>query len=237
MIFLCFSERVGSINGFPTKLSSQPRLFSAAQVQALRLKKKYDAFVGDVTKEKNYNCGPCPKSEFLFGSYPRKVYTFNPSINLNWEGAIFDWDGVIVDSSDLHQKSWEALAVELNLPLPSDHFEKGFGKRNETIIPEILKWTQDCSQIEAWGKRKEELYRKMAKYEGIKLAPGAFDFLTKTNLIGIKCSIGSSTERKNIQLAIEQHDLSKFFKGAACSEDVKKGKPDPEVFLPLIFFR
>ena len=150
---------------------------------------------------------------------------------MNWEGAIFDWDGVIVDSSDLHQKSWEALAVELNLPLPSDHFEKGFGKRNETIIPEILKWTQDCSQIEAWGKRKEELYRKMAKYEGIKLAPGAFDFLTKTNLIGIKCSIGSSTERKNIQLAIEQHDLSKFFKGAACSEDVKKGKPDPEVFL------
>ena len=54
------------------------------------------------------------------------------------KGAIFDWDGVIVDSSDLHLKSWEALANELKLPLPNDHFEKGFGKRNETIIPQIL---------------------------------------------------------------------------------------------------
>ena len=49
-------------------------------------------------------------------------------------GAIFDWDGVIVDSSDLHLKSWEALANELKLPLPNDHFEKGFGKRNETKL-------------------------------------------------------------------------------------------------------
>ena len=35
--------------------------------------------------------------------------------------------------------------------------------------------------------------------------------------------------KKNIDLAIEQHDLSNFFVGAACSEDVKNGKPDPEV--------
>tara|TARA_B100002019_G_scaffold291182_1_gene310642 strand:+ start:7060 stop:7722 length:663 start_codon:yes stop_codon:yes gene_type:complete len=150
---------------------------------------------------------------------------------LNWEGAIFDWDGVIVDSSDLHKKSWEALASELLLPLPPDHFEKGFGKRNETIIPKILKWTQDRSEVEAWGKRKEEIYREMAKINGIKLAPGAVDFLTKTNAIGINCAIGTSTERKNIELAIEEHGLSDFFQGAACSEDVKKGKPDPEVFL------
>ena len=37
-------------------------------------------------------------------------------------GAIFDWDGVIVDSSDLHLKGWEVLANELKLALPNDHF-------------------------------------------------------------------------------------------------------------------
>jgi len=46
-----------------------------------------------------------------------------------------------------------------------------------------------------------------------------------------RCSIGTSTERKNVELAISQHDLSKYFLGAACSEDVSRGKPDPEVFL------
>lgn len=150
---------------------------------------------------------------------------------MKWEGAIFDWDGVIVDSSNLHQKSWERLSEELGLPLPQDHFEKGFGKRNETIIPTILKWSQDNQEIDAWGKRKEEIYREIAKTEGINLAPGAKEFLGKMCILNIKCSIGTSTERKNVELAIEQHGLHNFFRGAACSEDVKQGKPDPEVFL------
>jgi beta-phosphoglucomutase-like phosphatase (HAD superfamily) len=146
-------------------------------------------------------------------------------------GAIFDWDGVIVDSSDLHLKSWEALANELKLPLPNDHFEKGFGKRNETIIPQILGWSKDPAQINHWGKRKEEIYRELGNKDGIKLARGSKDFLKQSPASTFRCSIGTSTERKNVQLAISQHDLSQYFLGAACSEDVLKGKPDPEVFL------
>ena len=146
-------------------------------------------------------------------------------------GAIFDWDGVIVDSSDLHLKSWEALANELKLPLPNDHFEKGFGKRNETIIPQILGWSKDPAQINHWGKRKEEIYRELGNKDGIKLAPGSKDFLKQIPSSTFRCSIGTSTERKNVELAISQHNLSKYFLGAACSEDVSRGKPDPEVFL------
>ena len=148
-----------------------------------------------------------------------------------WKGVIFDWDGVIVDSSDLHLKSWEALANELKLPLPNDHFEKGFGKRNETIIPQILGWSKDPAQINHWGKRKEEIYRELGNKDGIKLARGSKDFLKLTPSSIFRCSVGTSTERKNVELAISQHDLSKYFLGAACSEDVSRGKPDPEVFL------
>ena len=39
-------------------------------------------------------------------------------------GVIFDWDGVVINSADLHEKSWEILAEELGLTLPLDHFEK-----------------------------------------------------------------------------------------------------------------
>lgn len=147
------------------------------------------------------------------------------------KGAIFDWDGVIVDSSDLHLKSWEALANELKLPLPNDHFEKGFGKRNETIIPQILGWSKDPAQINHWGKRKEEIYRELGNKDGIKLARGSKDFLKLTPSSIFRFSVGTSTERKNVELAISQHNLSKYFLGAACSEDVSRGKPDPEVFL------
>ena len=128
-------------------------------------------------------------------------------------GAIFDWDGVIVDSSDLHLKSWEALASELKLPLPNDHFKKGFGKRNETIIPQILGWSKDPAQINHWGKRKEEIYRELGNKDGIKLARGSKDFLKQIPASTFRCSIGTSTERKNVQLAISQHDLSQYFLG------------------------
>ena len=45
-------------------------------------------------------------------------------------GAIFDWDGVVINSASLHKESWELLAAELGFSLPHDHFAKGFVKRN-----------------------------------------------------------------------------------------------------------
>lgn len=146
-------------------------------------------------------------------------------------GFIFDWDGVIVDSSFLHEKSWEALAQEIDRPLPQNHFKQGFGKRNEIIIPKILKWSKDGQQVKLWGKRKEELYRKFAKEAGIQLLTGMKDFLKDMQRHQIPAVIGTSTSKENIALAFEQLGIEEFFIGAICSEDVTRGKPDPEVFL------
>ena len=146
-------------------------------------------------------------------------------------GAIFDWDGVVVDSSHIHLKSWEMLAEELDLPLPNDHFERGFGKRNQTIIPDIFGWSKNVELIEKWGLRKEEIYREIGSSDGIPLAKGSKEFLERIHPEPFRCAIGTSTERKNVELAIKQHDLSDFFSASACSEDVQEGKPNPEVFL------
>ena len=146
-------------------------------------------------------------------------------------GVIFDWDGVVINSADLHEKSWEILAEELGLTLPLDHFEKGFGKRNETIIGKMLCWSEDQAEIIRLGNRKEEIYRELGIEKGISLVPGSKEFIEMLCRNSVPMSIGTSTERKNIDLAIEQNQLGGLFSGAVCSEDVSKGKPDPEVFL------
>jgi HAD superfamily hydrolase (TIGR01509 family) len=146
-------------------------------------------------------------------------------------GFIFDWDGVVVDSSALHEKSWEALAQEINRPLPQNHFKQGFGKCNEIIIPEILKWSNDRQQVKDWGKRKEDLYREFAKEAGIQMLTGMKDFLQDMQRHQIPAVIGTSTGKENIALAFEQLGIEGFFIGAICSEDVTRGKPDPEVLL------
>jgi HAD superfamily hydrolase (TIGR01509 family) len=146
-------------------------------------------------------------------------------------GFIFDWDGVIVDSSTLHEKSWEALAEEVALPLPKNHFKQGFGKRNEVIIPEVLRWSSDPEKIKVWGDRKEKLYRQFVKSSGIQVLDGMRGFLEEMQMHQIPAVIGTSTARENIELAFQQLGIESFFQGAICAENVTRGKPDPEVFL------
>ncbi|HET7238289.1 MAG TPA: hypothetical protein VFI76_04645, partial [Terrimicrobiaceae bacterium] len=82
-------------------------------------------------------------------------------------GAIFDWDGVVIDSSVQHERSWELLSDEIGKALPPGHFKKGFGKKNQLIIPEILGWSHDPAEIERLGNRKEELYRELVAQGGM----------------------------------------------------------------------
>jgi HAD superfamily hydrolase (TIGR01509 family) len=145
-------------------------------------------------------------------------------------GVIFDWDGVVINSATLHKKSWEMLADELNLTLPTNHFKLGFGKKNEIIIPKILQWSQSQTDIIKWGKRKEEIYRDLGKIEGIPILKGMREFLDSLKSKKIPCVIGTSTEKENLSLAFSQLNIGHYFQGSICSEDVSQGKPDPEVF-------
>ena len=146
-------------------------------------------------------------------------------------GVIFDWDGVVIDSSVQHERSWEKLAEEIGKPLPTDHFKKGFGKRNAVIIPEILDWADDLAEIERLGRRKEELYRDLVESDGLKALPGIRELLEELKGRKIPCVVGTSTERENLIMAFDMLNLDSYFLGSTCSEDVTQGKPHPEVFL------
>jgi HAD superfamily hydrolase (TIGR01509 family) len=146
-------------------------------------------------------------------------------------GALFDWDGVIIDSSRHHEESWERLAREVGKPLPSDHFKKGFGMKNEFIIPNLLHWTDDVSEIHRLSLRKEELYRVVVGEWGVEPLPGVVTFLQWLKSTGIPAVIGSSTHRLNIETSLGVMGLGGFFKDLTTAEDVVHGKPAPDVFL------
>ena len=146
-------------------------------------------------------------------------------------GVLFDWDGVIVDSSAAHEESWERLAAEEKKSLPPDHFKKGFGRKNEYIIPHQLGWTQDEAEIRRLSLRKEELYRQVVREKGLDPLPGVRTFVKSLRDAGVPFAIASSTHRENILSVLEIIGLEKSFQFLVSSEDVNLGKPDPEVFL------
>ena len=146
-------------------------------------------------------------------------------------GAIFDWDGVIIDSSRQHLKSWEMLAAEEKRHLPPDHFKRSFGMKNEKIIPELLRWTNDPKEIRRLSLRKEALYREIVRADGISPLPGVVEWLNRLGEALVPCVIASSTHRENIACTLGLLGLESHFSAIVSAEDVTHGKPDPEVFL------
>ena len=67
---------------------------------------------------------------------------------------------MIIDSAAQHEISWERLARECGKILPEDHFKRGFGMKNEVIIPELLRWTNVPVEIRILSLRKEAIYRE-----------------------------------------------------------------------------
>jgi HAD superfamily hydrolase (TIGR01509 family) len=162
-------------------------------------------------------------------------------ILLNWSlmpahdhsalGAIFDWDGVIIDSSRQHEESWERLAAEEGRTLPAGHFKEGFGKKNEWIIPNLLRWSDEPGEVHRLSLRKEALYRVIVLERGLEALPGVREFLERLRVAGVPCCIGSSTHRENIAAIIHVLGFEGFFAGMVTAEDVTHGKPHPDVFL------
>ncbi|NDC79867.1 MAG: HAD family phosphatase [Verrucomicrobia bacterium] len=145
--------------------------------------------------------------------------------------AIFDWDGVILDSSRHHEQSWERLAREEGKVLPDGHFLRGFGRRNVEIMRDLLGWSDDPEEIQRLSLRKEELYREVVEDWGIQALPGVAVWMQRLQHSGIPCAIGSSTEQKNVQLGLRLLGLESYFQTAVTAEHVQRGKPAPDVFL------
>jgi beta-phosphoglucomutase family hydrolase len=145
--------------------------------------------------------------------------------------AIFDWDGVIVDSSNQHEEAWHLIAAEKNRPLPEGFFRRSFGMKNEKVITELLGWTNDPADIQSLSLRKEELFRELIGRQKLVPLPGVLTLLTNLKERGVPCAVASSTPWKNIDCVIDLLGVRSFFQALVCAEDVTVGKPDPDVFL------
>jgi len=146
-------------------------------------------------------------------------------------GAIFDWDGVIIDSGNLHEESWRRLAQEIGKSIAPESFVRGFGMKSEQVIARVHGWSQEAAEIVRLTNRKEELYREILAETEIAPLPGVTEWLARLQKSGVPCAIASSTPRANIEVLLTRFGLKETFPVVISAEDVVHGKPDPEVFL------
>jgi beta-phosphoglucomutase len=144
--------------------------------------------------------------------------------------VVWDMDGTLVDTAELHFQAWVVLARALGKPFTRTDFTATFGWRNPEIIPKLFGAHYSDQQVAELGARKENLYREQAK-KGVALLPGARALLEGLAAAGFGQGVGSSAPRANLELILQLTDTTQFFTAVVSMEDTQRGKPDPEVFL------
>ncbi|NLM75481.1 MAG: beta-phosphoglucomutase [Clostridiaceae bacterium] len=150
------------------------------------------------------------------------------------KGVIFDLDGVLVSTDELHYKAWKRLAEELGIDnFTREDNEKQRGvSRMESLEVVLNKSDKEYSQEEkvALADRKNGYYVEMLqKLDSSALLAGAVETLKMLREKGYKIAVGSAS--KNAPLIIEKTGLLPLIDEISCGLDITKSKPDPEVFL------
>lgn len=117
--------------------------------------------------------------------------------------AIFDMDGVLVDSYHAHYESWRMLAAEEGIDFPERDFARTFGRTSREIIR--LMWAGrhvNEARVRALDGRKELLYRQIIA-RNFPAMPGATALLRELQQAGFRLAVGSSGPPENVEAVLE----------------------------------
>jgi beta-phosphoglucomutase len=145
--------------------------------------------------------------------------------------VLWDLDGTLVDSEAFHWQSWQYALQADGVTVTFDQFKASFGQRNDRILRVWLGPDATLERINRVADAKEGEYRRLAETHGLTPLPGAADWLERLQQEGWRQAIASSAPRLNVEVMLRALRLTLYFDAIVSSEDVKHGKPDPEVFL------
>ncbi len=150
------------------------------------------------------------------------------------KGVIFDLDGVLVSTDELHFKAWTKLARELNIhnyTREDNKLQKGISRlKSLEIVLGKGNLTYSEKEKQELAERKNNYYVQMLdSLDDSAVLKDVKEALELLKIKGIKIGVGSAS--KNTPIILEKTGLAPEIDAVACGIDVTKSKPDPEVFL------
>ena len=150
------------------------------------------------------------------------------------QAVLFDLDGVLVSTDEMHYRAWKRLAEDLHI----DDFTREDNLRQRGVSRmESLEVLLEKSPVgytpqekEQLAERKNEYFTELLKSLSPKdVLPGALSLIHTLKQNGILVAVGSSS--KNAPQILHRTGLEQYLDGMSCGLDITKSKPDPQVFL------
>ncbi|MDR1215333.1 MAG: beta-phosphoglucomutase [Treponema sp.] len=151
----------------------------------------------------------------------------------NMQGAIFDLDGVIVDTAKYHFLAWKRLAAELGFDFTQADNErlKGVSRmRSLDILLDVGRCAMNDEEKEVAASKKNAWYMEyLGTLKQSDMLPGALEYLNYLKKQGVRIALGSAS--KNAGFILEKLGIGGLFDAVIDGNAVSAAKPDPEVFL------
>lgn len=143
---------------------------------------------------------------------------------------ILDLDGVIVDSNPVHVQVWTEYLRRNGVNNHDRLAERMYGRRNDEIVRDLFGGHLSQQEVHGHGAAKEKLYRQVMQTQmSDRLVPGVAAFLERHQ--GTPIGLASNAEPANVEFVLREADLRSFFSVVVDGHQVRRPKPDPEIYL------
>jgi beta-phosphoglucomutase len=137
----------------------------------------------------------------------------------------------VLDSRGVHWDAWRIFAEQHGRPMTLEFFADTFGFRNEIILRRHFGADLADAEAAKLSLAKEALYRQLLCASGLQPLPGVREWMQWATANGWRQALASMAPRENIDVSLVALRLTDTFDAVVSSEEVRHGKPDPEVFL------
>ena len=149
------------------------------------------------------------------------------------EAVIFDIDGTLVDSVDLHAAAWQEAFRHFGHEIPFDAIRQQIGKGGDQLMPEFM----SKQEVELKGKElsnfRSELFKQ--KYlPSVKAFPCVRELLEKVRANKQKIALASSAKEDELEIYERIANIEDLVEVETSSDDAKKSKPHPDIFEAAI---
>jgi len=150
---------------------------------------------------------------------------------MSMRAVLWDMDGTLIDSEEFHWISWRETLTKEGVAIGHEYFLLSFGQRNDSIFTQWLGAAATPERVARVANAKEQLYRDLIRTNGMQPLPGVASWVHRLHEQGWLQAIASSAPRPNIDVILEALGSAHCFQAIVSAEDVRRGKPDPEVYL------
>jgi HAD superfamily hydrolase (TIGR01549 family) len=145
------------------------------------------------------------------------------------KAAIFDLDGTLIDSVDLHALAWHEAMVRFGHDVSFEQARSQIGKGGDKLIPEFLSGDEQRDH----GKELEEWRGNRFKTEYLPLVrpfSAVPDLLRRVRNAGLRIAIGSSAKKDELNKYLDIARIADLVDMTTSSEDAEQSKPAPDIF-------